>query len=152
MSRFFTAVALAIVEAATKNLTPDGQRVRVVSYGAGHSRTRSFGTDDAPVQLRVFVREMLRLGAILKELSEKDDARAIELAVRGEDDLGSLTLMELLKQELELGAESNPGEGGEIAEIRSIANFINRTAIAVTALPGFQQRTGVFDILRGLSR
>lgn len=132
---YYTAVAMAIVQAAMTSLTPDAQRVRVVSFNSGQPRT--FGTDDAPVSFRVFVRALVSLGKILRELEEKDNNDAIELAMRGEDDLRSLTRIELLKQELEVGVEA--GDAGDIsqaAEIRSIANHVRRMSTAVTSLPG----------------
>lgn len=128
------AVAMAIVQAALTCLTPDGQRVRVVSF---NGQAESFGAEDAPISFRVFVRALVSLGKILRELESKDNDAAIESAMRGEDDLRSLTRIELLKQELEIGVEA--GDAGDIsqaAEIRSIANHVRRMSTAVTSLPG----------------
>jgi hypothetical protein len=80
--------------------------------------------------LRVFVREILRFSAVLRNLQERDDQKAIDQAMAGQDDLGSLTLVETLKQELELGPEaSNSAESPHLIEIRSVCNAINRMAI-----------------------
>lgn len=132
-----SAVALAIVQAAVSCLTPDGQRVRAVSFDG---QSASFGTEDAPISFRVFVRAIVSLGKILRELGQKDDDHAIELAMRGEDDLRSLTRIELLKQELEFGAEAgDAGDLSQAAEIRSIANHVRRMASAVTSLSGMSR-------------
>lgn len=107
----------------------------MVSFNSGQAR--SFGTDDAPISFRVFVRAIVSLGKILHELEQKDNDHAIELAMRGEDDLRSLTRIELLKQELEVGVEAgDAGNVSQAAEIRSIANHVRRMSTAVTSLPG----------------
>lgn len=125
---YFTAVALAIQQVALTNLTPDGNRIRIV--GSGHRRNASFGVDDAPEPLRVFAQEIIKLGAILKELQAKDDEHAIHLAVEGLEPGTSPTNMELLQSELEHGADSNHEQDGvQVAEIRSIANHIGRIAL-----------------------
>lgn len=173
---YFTAVALAVVEAASNCLTPDGQRVRLVTFGP--SRPTSFGSLDAPPAYRVFVRAIIGLGAIFRDLQEKDNDRAIELAMSGQDDTLFLTRLEMLKEELENGPPDSDsiheGESQrlrETAELRTIANQVNRMALgeqcffcgivyalshslafaAVTSLPGFRDRVGVFEILQGVS-
>lgn len=150
-------MALAIIEAALKNITPDGERVRVVSLDPrGPS---SFSPYDAPPSFRVFVRAIVSLGGILRQVQERDNERAIELAMADQDDDMSLTRIEMLKQEIEFGVpdsdsihESESQHLRETAELRTIANQINRMALAVTSLPGFKERTGVFNILLGVSR
>ena len=123
-------MALAIVETALNNVTPNGQRVRIVTFGAGSKESSSLGVADAPLPLRVFIRELLRLSSVLRNLQQQDDQRAIEQALQGQDDLTFLTLLELLRQELELGTSmDNSSESKPILEIRSIANSINRMAI-----------------------
>lgn len=131
---YFTAVALAVVEASTNCLTPDGQRVRLVTYGP--DRRASFGSLDAPPAYRVFVRAIVGMGAVLRDLEEKDNDRAIELAMSGQDDTLSLTRIEMLKEELENGPPDSDsiheGESQrlrETAELRTIANQINRMAL-----------------------
>lgn len=153
---YFTAVALAVIEAAMNSLTPDGQRVQIVSLGRG--RPTSFGVLDAPPAYRVFVRGIVGLGAVLKDLQEKDNARAIELATSGQEDNVSLTRMEMLKAELEDGPpdsdsvhDSELQSLREAAELRAVSNQVNRMALAVNSLPGFRDRVGVFAVLQGVS-
>lgn len=131
---YFTAVALAVIEAAMYGLTPDGQRVRIVSFGPG--RPTSFSPLDAPPAYKVFVRAIVGLGAVLKDLQDKDTDRAIELASSGQDDNMSLTRIEMLKEELENGPPDSDsihdGESHrlrETAELRTIANQVNRMSL-----------------------
>ena len=162
---FFRAVALALVEVASTFLTPDGTRVRLV--GTGHQRHASFGASDAPEPLRVFASEIIRLGAVLRDLQTKDDETAIRLAMDDRRDSNAATYMELLRRELEYGSETYGLDEAQTAQIRSIANHINRLALgerirnfafiaanspwlAVTRLPGFRERSGVFSILLGV--
>lgn len=136
VSSYFVAVALAIIEVASQNVSPDGQRIRVVSFGYGHERKQSFGIDDAPLQLRVFARELLRLGGILRQLQESDDERAMELAMQDQPDSIFLTQIELLKEEIEVGAENATCEGEEPSQIRTIANAINRMSLGRSIVYG----------------
>lgn len=122
------------MEAALNGLTPDGQRVRVVSFGSGGPT--SFSSLDAPPAYRVFVRAIVGLGAALRDLVERDNQRAMELAMSGQDDNMSLTRIEMLKEELENGPPDSDsiheGESQrlrETAELRTIANQINRMAL-----------------------
>lgn len=138
-------MALAIVLAASRCLTRDGQRVRVVS-AAGQAA--SYGSEDAPASFRPVVSSLVGLGKVLRGLEEADDAAAIERAMAGEADAPGLTSIERLSQELELGPEAGDTEPA----IRSIANNIRLAASGVVQLPGFAARTGVFSILASLSR
>ena len=130
MPRYFTAVALAIVETALYNLTRDGQRVLLVNFADMQAANSSIGLEDAPTPLRGLVSELLRLGEVVRELQDRDDQSAIDRAIDDEDDLRSLTLIELLRQELEAGADAHPNcESGSMYEIGTIANSVNRMAI-----------------------
>lgn len=124
-------MALAIVEAALNYVTPDGQRIRVFAFdNGGRAHTTTLGSEDAPPVIQSFVRELLKFNAVLRTFQERDDQRAIELAMQGQDDLGSLTLIESLKQELELGVDSsNSSESPHMVEMRTICNSVNRMAI-----------------------
>lgn len=102
----------------------------------GPDRRASFGSLDAPPAYRVFVRAIVGMGAVLRDLEEKDNDRAIELAMSGQDDTLSLTRIEMLKEELENGPPDSDsiheGESQrlrETAELRTIANQINRMAL-----------------------
>ena len=139
-NRYFTAVALAVIEAAMYGLTPDGQRVRVVALGRG--RPESFGPLDAPAAYRVFVRAIVGLGGVLNKLQDEDTERMIELANSGQDDNMSLTRIEMLKAEIVDGAPDSDsihdGESHrlrETAELRTVANQINRMALGKNLFP-----------------
>ena len=124
---FFRAVSLALVEVASTFLTPDGTRVRLV--GTGHQRHASFGASDAPEPLRVFASEIIRLGAVLRDLQAKDDEKAIQLAIDDRGGSNAPTYMELLKRELEHGSETYGLDEAQTAQIRSIANHVNRLSL-----------------------
>lgn len=124
---FFRAVSLALVEVASTFLTPDGTRVRLV--GTGHQRHASFGASDAPEPLRVFASEIIRLGAVLRDLQTKDDEKAIKSAIDDRAGSNAPTYMELLKRELEHGSETYGLDEAQMAQIRSIANHVNRLSL-----------------------
>ena len=108
--------------------------MRLVTFGP--NRPTSFSPLDAPPAYRVFVRAIVGLGAIFRDLQEKDNDRAIELVMSGQDDMLFLTRIEMLKEELENGPPDSDsvfeGESQrlrETAELRTIANQVNRMAL-----------------------
>ncbi|KAF8313600.1 hypothetical protein DL93DRAFT_1148519 [Clavulina sp. PMI_390] len=163
---YFASVSLAVLDVATKAVTPEGDVKGVLGQYVTF--------EECPDLLKPAMRGLDAIARRARELSEEDDQAAMELLAEGKDEelAGRVTRMERLKKMLEAGAGSEEanhrragGAGGEAAEEEEgnrgrvspngttleLANRINALAMGLTGLAAFRERQNdVFTILGGV--
>lgn len=161
---YFAAVALAVLDVATKAVTPSGDVKGVLGQYVTF--------DDCPDLLKPAMRGLDAIARRAKEIAEEDDQHAMELLVAGKDDelANTVTRMERLKQMLERGAGAeearSPGAGngdeddagtnrGRVSPngtTLELANRVNALTLGLTSLAAFRERQNdVFTILGNVS-
>lgn len=124
--------------------------------------------DECPEELKPAMRGLDAIARRMRDVSEEDDAYAMELLAQGKDEEleRHVTRMERLKLMLERGvgveeAQSPVGANGndDVHRGRSspsgttiqLANKVNGLALGLMSIPAFRERQGdVFRILAGV--
>lgn len=168
---YFASVSLAVLDVATKAVTPGGDVKGVLGQYVTF--------DECPDLLKPAMRGLDAIARRAKEIAEEDDQHAMELLTEGKDEelAKTVTRMERLKTMLERGAGAeearSPGAGGvsgtggneeedDAGTNRGrvspngttieLANRINALAMGLTSLAAFRERQNdVFAILGGVS-
>lgn len=148
---YFASVSLAVLDVATKAVTPDGDVKGVLG--------QYVTLEECPDLLKPAMRELDGIARRTREISEEDDNHAMQLVAEGKDaELArETTRMERLCSMLEHGAGAEEartfgGRASPNGTTVQLANRINALVMGLMNLSAFRERQNeVFSILAGVS-